>query len=110
MPNGIRFESEYEVSLLKGFFALNTVNSRWKITQENRNNEKLRFVLDTLRNSFGELITNGKDIANFLNFNFQFWQKDLVTEKYLLKLCSRLIREMQIGLFSDEFFVKKSMI
>ena len=29
-----------------------------------------RIVIDTLRNSFGELITNGKDIANLLNFKF----------------------------------------
>ena len=56
--------------MLKDFISLNTEKSRWKFIQEVRNNEKQRIVIDTLRNSFGELITNGKDIANLLNFKF----------------------------------------
>ena len=66
--SGKNFKSENEASLLKDFISLNTEKSRWKFTQEVRNNEKQRIVIDTLRNSFGELITNGKDIAKFLKF------------------------------------------
>ena len=69
-PSGKNFKSENEASLLKDFISLNTEKSRWKFIQEVRNNEKQRIVIDTLRNSFGELITNGKDIANLLNFKF----------------------------------------
>ena len=68
--SGKNFKSENEASLLKDFISLNTEKSRWKFIQEVRNNEKQRIVIDTLRNSFGEHITNGKDIANLLNFKF----------------------------------------
>ena len=68
--SGKNFKSENEASLLKDFISLNTEKSRWKFIQEVRNNEKQRIKIDTLRNSFGELITNGKDIANLLNFKF----------------------------------------
>ena len=68
--SGKNFNSENEASLLKDFISLNTEKSRWKFIQEVRNNEKQRIVIDTLRNSFGELITNGKDIAKLLNFKF----------------------------------------
>ena len=68
--SGKNFKSENEASLLKDFISLNTEKSRWKFIQEVRNNEKQRIVIDTLRNSFGELITNGKDIAHLLNFKF----------------------------------------
>ena len=68
--SGKNFKSEKEVSLLKNFISLNTEKSCWKFIQEVRNNEKQRIVIDTLRNSFGERITNGKDIANLLNFKF----------------------------------------
>ena len=61
--SGKNFKSENEASLLKDFI-------RWNFIQEVRNNEKQRIVIDTLRNSFGELITNGKDIAKLLNFKF----------------------------------------
>ena len=64
------FKSENEASLLKDFISLKTEKSRWKFIQEVRNNEKQRIVIDTLRNSFGELITNGKDIANLQVFSF----------------------------------------
>ena len=40
--------------------------------KEVRNNEKQRTVINTLRNSFGEHITKGKDNANDLNFKFSF--------------------------------------
>ena len=71
--SGKNFKSENEASLLKDFISLNTEKSRWKFMkfiQEVRNNEKQRIVIDTLLNSFGELITNGKDIAKLLNFKF----------------------------------------
>ena len=68
--SGKIFKSEKEASLLKHFVSLNTEKSRWKFIQEVRNKEKQRIVIDTLRNSFDELITNGKDIANLLNFKF----------------------------------------
>ena len=51
--------------MLKDIISLNTKKSRWKFIQEVRNNEKQRIVIDTLRNSFGELIKNGKDLLNF---------------------------------------------
>ena len=68
--SGKKIKSENEASLLKDFISLNTEKGRWKLKQEVRNNEKQRIVIDTLPNSFGELITNGKDIANLLNFKF----------------------------------------
>ena len=68
--SGKNFKSENEASLLKDFISLNTEKSHWKFKQEVRNNEKQRILIETLRNSFGELITNGKDIANLLNFKF----------------------------------------
>ena len=68
--SGKNFKSENQASLLKDFISLNIEKSRWKFIQEVRNNEKQRIVIDTLRNSFAELITNGKDIANLFNFKF----------------------------------------
>ena len=67
---GKNFKSENEASLLKDVIALNTEKSRCNFIQEVGNKEKQRIVRDTLRNSFGELIKNGKDIANLLNFKF----------------------------------------
>ena len=55
---GKKFISENEASLLKDFFALNTEKSSWKFINEVSNIEKQRTVINTLRNSFGELITN----------------------------------------------------
>ena len=66
---GRKFNSVKESSLLRDFFALNTEKSCWKFVQVVRDNEKQRIVTDTLRNSFSELNTNGKDIAN--NWNFE---------------------------------------
>ena len=79
--SGKNFKSENEASLLKDFISLNTEKSRWKFIQEVRNNKKQRIVIDTPRNSFGELIMNGKDIVNFLNFKFSVLGNTLAKEK-----------------------------
>ena len=79
--SGKNVKSENEASLLKEFISLNTEKSRWKFIQEVRNNERQRIVIDTLLNSFGELITNEKDIANFLNFKFPILGEYFVESK-----------------------------
>ena len=75
--SGKNLKSENEASLLGDFISMNTQKSRWKFVQEVRNNEKQQFLIDTLRISFGELITNGKDIAKLLNFKFSVLVKTL---------------------------------
>ena len=79
--SGKNFKSENEASLLKDFISLNTEKSSWKFIQEVRNNEKQRIVIYTLRSSFGELISNGKDIANLLNFKFSVLGEYFVESK-----------------------------
>ena len=55
--------------MLKVFTASNTEKS-WAFIKKIRNIEKQRIVIDTQRNNFGEIITNGKHITNFSTFKF----------------------------------------
>ena len=55
----------------KSFFeSLQTVRENWNFISEVRNSKKTKTNIRTLKNSFGDIITDQKRIANLLNYHF----------------------------------------
>ena len=55
---------------IKNFGSLKTERERWKFINEARNSKRTKSSISSLRNSFGDIITEQKDIANLFNYKF----------------------------------------
>ena len=54
----------------KAFNNLKTDREKWNFINEMRNSRRTKTQITSLRNVFGDIITNQKQIANFLNYKF----------------------------------------
>ena len=63
-------KQENEKHLLDVFQNLKSAQERWNFINEIRKCEKTQTEIPRLKISFGTVLTNGKDIANLLNYKF----------------------------------------
>ena len=75
--NLIKEEDTHKLNI---YNSLRNYKSRWNFVNELRNSKRTSINIHSLQNSFGDLITNQKDILNLLNYTFsklgEFFSKD----------------------------------
>ena len=78
--NLIKEEDTHKLNI---YNSLRNYKSRWNFVNELRNSKRTSINIHSLQNSFGDLITNQKDILNLLNYTFsklgEFFSKDQST-------------------------------